>query len=210
MDSAGKRVILVVALMVVVFLGALSARHSMHSDYTSSYELPLMIGSWKGEDANTNLDSLRSELGAQSIVFRTYSIGNTAVTLYLAYYKDVDSANRVHAPTVCYPGQGWTVKADEIVSLDVPARKIKVNPLVIEKEKERELVYNWWRTGDAVLPRNSMNRFYQMLKSVLGKNPSTIWVRLSIRATGDPGADEKELARFAQDITPFLGNYFRR
>jgi len=210
MDSTGKRVAFILALTIVVFLCALYARNAMHTEYMSTYKLPVVIGDWRGEDAVVNIDFLRSELGTQNMIFRSYSNGKGVVTMYLAYYKDVDSANRCHSPNVCYPGQGWTVAADDMATVDVHGRNFDINRLVINKNSETELVYNWWQTGDAVFPRNSTNRFYQMFKSILGKNPSTVWVRLSVRASNDKRSDEEMLIRFTKDIMPLLGNYFTR
>jgi len=210
MDRTGKRLIFIIVLVLVVFLGAVYAKKAMHSEYMSTYELPGRIGDWQGENLDTNLDFLRSELGAQSILFRTYVKQDTTITLYLAYYKDVDSANRVHSPTVCYPGQGWKVISDDVLGLNMNGRKVDINRLVIEKEKERELVYNWWQTGDAAFPRNSTNRFYQMYKSVSGDNPSTVWVRLSTSMNRSAHADESDIGRLTTEIIPLLHGYFTR
>lgn len=194
----------------MVFLGAMYARHSMHtSQYANTYQLPMTLGNWRASDVNTDLESLQKGLGAQSMIFRSYTNGDDSVMLYLAYYKDVDSANLVHAPAVCYPGQGWTIKTDEIASINILNKETDVNRLIIQKGKDKELVYNWWQTGDAIIPRNSTNRFYQMYKSVLGQNPSTIWVRLSVSAVDNMVPNERLLMQFAGDLFPFLGNYFK-
>lgn len=210
MAHPGKRIALIIVLMLVVFLAATSARRAMHASHENSYEFPMVIEGWKGETLNENIEFLRAELGAQSILFRTYTDENKTVTMYLAYYKDVNSANRVHAPTVCYPGQGWAVKSDDEVSLKFRNNTVHVNRLIVEKGKKRELVYNWWQTGDRILPRNSWNRFYQMFRSVTGQNPSTVWVRLSQDIAAESGSDERAVSEFSKNIMPLVTHYFVR
>lgn len=208
MDRTGKKLTLILALMLLVFLSAMYTKGAMYSEHASSYRLAENIGDWQSQEVQTNMDMLRAELGAQSILFRSYSKPGGSITLYLAYYKDVDSANRVHAPTVCYPGQGWTVVEDTVIDQTTDGRRAGINRLVIEKGKARELVYNWWQTGDAIFPKNSTNRFYQMYRSVAGEDPSTVWVRLSIDLSDSAHAREADLAQLTGALMPLIEGYF--
>ncbi len=208
MDRTGKKLTLILALMLLVFLSAMYTKGAMYSEHASSYRLAENIGDWHSQEVQTNMDLLRAELGAQSILFRSYSKPGGSITLYLAYYKDVDSANRVHAPTVCYPGQGWTVVEDTVIDQTTDGRRAGINRLVIEKGKARELVYNWWQTGDAIFPKNSTNRFYQMYRSVAGEDPSTVWVRLSIDLSDSAHAREADLAQLTGALMPLIEGYF--
>ena len=126
-DSIDKRIVFIVILISGIFLGSVLVRHFTNSEYRSSYELPSEIGMRQEKDTENNLKKLKEELGTQSIVFRTYAHKDYLVTLFLAYYKDIDSADKVHAPQVCYSGQGWTINSDQVIPCKVLNKNIDIN-----------------------------------------------------------------------------------
>ncbi len=210
MVRAEKNAVYILVLALIVFGSTHTMKRSLHSESISLYRIPESIGPWEGRSLGTDLNLLKSAIGAQDIVFRTYKKGTEAVTLYVAYYKDIDSANEVHAPAVCYPGQGWTVSEDEIVLRELGAGKAGVNRLLIDKGDRQELVYCWWQTGDRVIPRNSANRLYQMIKGLTGRNPSTVWIRVSADTRKNVKSCENSVMRFSREMAPLIRNYFDR
>lgn len=195
-------------LALSVYGSSHGLKRALCSECTCTYTVPDTIGQWIGSDVDADIEGLKEAIGAQRAVFRTYRRGRDEVSLYLAYYKDVNSANMVHAPEVCYSGQGWTLKENDIVPRKLGSRHAMVNRMVIEKLERQELVYAWWQTGDKTIPRNSVNRFYQVMRSITGKYPSTVWVRISVALSGENAGDEDRLRMFGGQLMPLLGNYF--
>ncbi|HQG31365.1 MAG TPA: EpsI family protein [Deltaproteobacteria bacterium] len=208
MDRTKKNAVLVLVLALSVYGSAQLMRRTLYSEHINVYRLPENVGPWKGTDIHADIDFLKSALGAQSIVFRSYRKGTREITLYAAYYKDVDSADQVHAPTVCYPGQGWTIARDDTVTWKMGKGEVEVDRIMVRKGSRQLLIYNWWQTGEKVIPRNSINRFYLILRSVTGRNPSTAWIRLSLDAGRSLEDDEKAVAQFCSNLMPLLRNYF--
>jgi len=189
---------------VVVGGIAHAMKRSLPSEQANPYVIPVNIGPWKGRNIDCDMQSLRTIIGAQDVIFRSYGNGIDVIVLYIAFYKDVDSADNVHAPEVCYTGQGWLIAEDDIVPGRLGISRARVNRLVIQKAGEQELVYNWWQTGKMIIPRNSCNRFYQMFLSFTGRNPSTIWVRMSKDLQRDLRLEEQSMIGFCKDLMPFL------
>lgn len=210
MVRAEKNAIYILVFALSVFGSAHVMKQSLHSECINPYRIPESIGHWKGMSLGTDLGLLKSGMGAQDIVFRTYRNGIDVVTLYVAFYKDIDSANQVHAPEVCYPGQGWTIARDEVVVRKFGDGEARINRLIIHKENRQELVYHWWQTGDMIIPWNSANRVYQMIKSLRGQNPSTVWIRVSTDTKKDVKSCEESIERFSRELTPLIRNYFSR
>ncbi len=208
MDRTKKNAVYILVLALSVYGFSHSLKRALYSECACPYVVPDMIGQWIGSDIDTDIEGLKEAIGAQGIVFRTYRSGNDEVSLYLAYYQDVNSANMVHAPEVCYTGQGWTVKENDIVSRKLGSRHAMVNRMVIEKLERQELVYAWWQTGDKTIPYNSVNRLYQVMRSITGKHPSTVWVRISVALSDDTTCDEHRLTMFGSRLMALLGNYF--
>ncbi|HON38350.1 MAG: exosortase C-terminal domain/associated protein EpsI [Desulfomonilia bacterium] len=208
MDRTKKNAVYILVLALSVYGSSSCLKRALYSELTCMYTVPDTIGPWVGSDVDTDIEGLKEAIGAQRVVFRTYRHGRDEVSLYLAYYKDVNSANMVHAPEVCYTGQGWTMKENDIVPRTLGPQHAMVNRMVIEKVGRQELVYAWWQTGGKTIPRNSVNRFYQVMRSITGKHPSTVWVRISVALSDETAGDEERLMMFGARLMPLLGNYF--
>jgi EpsI family protein len=204
MGGTEKNAIYLIVFALIVGGIAHGAKRFLSSDHPTTCRIPASFGSWNGSDVECDRQSLRSVLGAQEIVFRSYGSGMDAIVLYIAFYKDVDSADNVHSPKVCYAGQGWMVMEDDNVRVRMGRAWPRVNRLVIRKAGKQELVYNWWQTGGRVIPRNSLNRFFQMFLSITGRDPSTVWVRVSKQVNGEMGPEEERMMRFMDDLMPCL------
>jgi EpsI family protein len=204
MGEKEKNAIYLMVFAVIVGAAAYTMKRAMPSEQVRPFEIPVNIGHWKGRNVSCDLAALRSAIGAQDVVFRSYGNGVDAIVLYAAFYKDVDSADCVHAPEVCYTGQGWMISEDDVISVSLGRVRAQVSRLVIRKAGDRELVYCWWNTGERIIPRNSLNRFYQMFLSITGRNPSTVWVRMSKNLQGDERQEEGSMTGFCQSLMPFL------
>lgn len=179
-------------------------KRSLPAEQGHHRAIPVNIGAWKGSEVDCDRPSLIAAIGAQDIIFRSYRNGADSIVLYVAFYKDVDSADNMHAPDVCYEGQGWLVAEDEVVGKNLGAARALINRLVVTKAGKKELVYTWWLTSGRTIPRNSLNRFYQMYMSVTGRSASTIWIRMSRRLGENPAREEERMARFCADLMPIL------
>ncbi len=208
MDRTKKNAVYVLVLALSVYGSSHGLKKALYSEQTCTYAIPPTIGQWIGSDVDADIKGLKEAIGAQRVVFRTYRCEQDEVSVYLAYYQNVNSADMVHAPEVCYTGQGWSMKENNIVSRKFGPRHAMVNRMVIEKLERQELVYAWWQTGDKTIPRNSVNRFYQVIRSITGKHPSTVWVRISVALGDDTTGDEDRLTMFGGQLMPLLGNYF--
>jgi len=101
--------------------------------------------------------------GVTDYINRGYDIGGVApVTLYIGYHATQQGDKRMHSPTLCLPGSGWTPVASNIVPVSVEGKSVGVNRYVLQKSNQRILVYYWFQgrgritTGQAALKMNAM------------------------------------------------------
>ena len=102
MDRTKKNAVLVLVLALSVYGSAQLMRRTLYSEHINVYRLPENVGPWKGTDIHADIDFLKSALGAQSIVFRSYRKGTREITLY-GLLRDGFSDRFM--PTACYPGR---------------------------------------------------------------------------------------------------------
>ncbi len=210
-----KRVFVLIIVVLAVFFVANSFRSNPdRPQITEAYSLPLTFGDWEGTDLVYNRELLTSWLGTDFITFRNYEnkANGRVVTLYAAYYPDLEASDMAHSPEVCYPGQGWKITKDDDIDIMISGRRENVMRLDIQKGSEQQVVYSWWQTENRIIGENSWYHMYQILNKVAHRNTSSIWVRISAdSARGARGEDPEQdvLIPFSNDIADLLANYFK-
>ncbi|HPR73411.1 MAG TPA: EpsI family protein [Bacteroidales bacterium] len=209
-----KRVIILIIVVLAVFFMANSFRANTEKPIAEAYVLPLVFGSWEGTDLTYNRKLLTSWLGTDFITFRNYknSANGSVVTLYIAYYPDLESSDMAHSPEVCYPGQGWEITKGEDTEIILQGKKVNIKRLYIKKESEQQVVYSWWQTEHKIIAENSWYHLYQILSKVSHRDTSSIWIRISTESTKGLRreiSEEKVLIPFSNDIMDLLANYFK-
>lgn len=111
--------------------------------------IPLEVGEYKGKRVPVD-HSLYQVLEAQAMEERIYSSPRRSIALSLIYGTDWRT---IHAPTGCYPAQGWHIVHD--TTMEVPAPPdcphpgpLQAHVLEVTKGERRELaVYVYARPG---------------------------------------------------------------
>jgi EpsI family protein len=76
------------------------------------------------------------------------------INLYMAYYGSQRKGQSAHSPRSCIPGGGWeiasltTVPIPLLNATDVP---FNANRLVIQRGRERQLVYYWFKQRERLV-----------------------------------------------------------
>ncbi len=212
MDVKTRNTIAFCVITLAVFVASsILARRPINADPAVG-ELPETIDGWKAKYVQFDRALLTSWLGTDSMVFREYvnTAQGVAVVVYAAYYPDMDASDRAHAPEVCYPGQGWTVRRNAHVDIlldgDIP---VSVKRMVVEKGTDREVVYSWWQTSDGIIAENWQYRLRMVTRRLLGRETSSVWVRISAPESGPGGPPaDRVLQSFARQMYPLLMLYF--
>lgn len=209
-----KRTILFTITVLAVFVAVNLVGRMARVPSNAVYDLPLIIGTWMGSDVTYDRDLLFAWLGIDRMVFRNYknSENGKEVTLYVAYYDDMSHSDKAHVPEVCYPGQGWTVEANEKIDLVFAGKKFSIKRVFIEKNNVRQVVYSWWQTRYEVIAGNEWYRLAQVKNRLMFRDTPSIWVRVSSEYDDKEvtqSAAEKDLKEFCGFMTPFLNNYLK-
>jgi EpsI family protein len=121
--------------------------------------LPLDIPGWTGHD-NGRLDRETEDvLHADAYASRTYTSGEAAVDLFVAYYATQYTGHTMHSPLNCLPGTGWSWTQRHVDQLSIPGRgPIEVNRNVAERGGEQALIYYWYQSRDRTIASDYWNR----------------------------------------------------
>jgi EpsI family protein len=123
--------------------------------------IPAQFMGAPGKDITLSADEVRGS-GVTDYVTREFDLGGFGpAALYVGYHATQQGDKRMHSPTLCLPGSGWTPVASKVVTVPVGAEQISVNRFVLQKDKQRILVYYWFQgrgritTGEAELKMNA-------------------------------------------------------
>jgi EpsI family protein len=123
--------------------------------------IPAQFMGATGKDVTLSDDEVRGS-GVTHYLTREFDLGGISRTaLYVGYHATQQGDKRMHSPTLCLPGSGWTPIASKTVTVPVEGKPVKVNRFVLQKERQQILVYYWFQgrgritTGEAELKINA-------------------------------------------------------
>lgn len=98
-----------------------------------------------GSDVAIGSDEV-SKSGVSDYINRVYELSSTeGVALYIGYHATQQGDKRMHSPTLCLPGSGWTPVGEQIVTIPVANKPVAVNRFILQNGPNRILVYYWFQ-----------------------------------------------------------------
>ncbi len=87
-----------------------------------------------------------SKSGVSDYVNRVYMLNaDEGVSLYIGYHATQQGDKRMHSPTLCLPGSGWTPVGEQVVTIPVANKPVAVNRFILQNGPNRILVYYWFQ-----------------------------------------------------------------
>ena len=209
-----KKIILLVVLFVLVgivttFFGDFSPPEGKKKFQQINFPIP----GWQEREITSSeavLDTLRADTTVFSDYFRP---GSQGMNLYIGYYATLDKSKLSHAPQVCYTSQGWVMKENDKVGLELNGSLHTVNRLVLEIGERRILVYYWYQAGRDVyadLFKMKMSLLFDKIRAVGVDSQGNAFIRISTSVTAGEEAAHQQLQEYAQDLVPELKRIFLR
>lgn len=149
--NAPFAVALALLALTAIGLPMMKGRQEVPLPRASFINFPMELGAWKGE--HDRLEKMYIDfLKFDDYLLADYAIGRSDhVNLYIAYYASQRKGQSAHSPRTCIPGGGWeisklsTITIPPATAADAP---FNVNRLVIQRGRERQLVYYWFKERD--------------------------------------------------------------
>ncbi len=98
------------------------------------------------------------------------------LSLFIGYYSD-ESVGKLHQPTVCYPGAGWTTARSERVLLGQPnpdGNGIEMNRILFTKGMNSQMVLYWYHLPGGVVADPSIAKIHQLTRMLRGEGSRSI------------------------------------
>ena len=152
----------------------------------------------------------------QKLQFDDYFLGNyvkgsnTPIELYIAFYNSQRKGVSPHSPRVCIPGGGWHIK-----ELNRKVIKLKnnyilpVNRLIIEKNKQKKLVYYWFQQRDRSIANEYLMKWYLLQDAIFKNRTDGALVRFTadVNVNNTEIEAENQIRELINLVYPVLNNY---
>jgi exosortase D (VPLPA-CTERM-specific) len=177
--------------------------------------LDLQQGAWSGvEDP---LDAIYLPvLNLDDYLMANFrSVDEQAVNLYITWYDSQrkDAATAAHSPRSCIPGGGWAITEHTVRSIGDPGgvgQPLRVNRIVIERGRDRQLVYYWFHQRGRNVTNEYMVKWHLFRDAVLLNRTDGAMIRVTTPVFPDQDIEEADetllafLAELRPDLTPHL------
>lgn len=200
---------LALILPVAVLFPSIGERQEIVPDRSAFVDFSMHIGEWQGNPQPVE-PQLIAALRFDDYLLADYAApGGGPLTLYMAYYQSQRKGQSAHSPQSCIPGGGWEITSNRTVDLPMGSLTEPVNRVLIQKDRQKQLVLYWFKQRDRMLSNEYLVKLYLLWDALTRQRSDGALIRLS--AAVDPGDDEQKveqrLLQFAQRIQPQLHRY---
>jgi exosortase D (VPLPA-CTERM-specific) len=200
---------LALILPVALLSPWIGERQEIVPDRSAFVDFSMRIGKWQGNPQPVE-PQLISALRFDDYLLADYAApGGGPLTLYMAYYQSQRKGQSAHSPQSCIPGGGWEITSKRTVNLPMDGLVEPVNRVLIQKDRQKQLVVYWFKQRDRIVSNEYLVKLYLFWDAMTRQRSDGALIRLS--AAVDPGEDEREveqrLLQFAQSIQPQLNRY---
>lgn len=159
---------------------------SLHGEFKLEQVIPTQFGEWRmdttvvGGVVNPQQEALLKQLYSQTLS-RTYvNARGQRVMLSIAYGNDQRDSMQLHYPEVCYPAQGFQLRSNKPVDLQlggasIPARRLET---VLGNQRYEPVTY-WTVIGETAVRGGVNKKLAEMRYGVRDLIPDGLLFRVS-------------------------------
>lgn len=187
-------------------------RQEIPTERATFFDFPMRIEEWQGTPLPVEPQFITA-LRFDDYLLADYSTPRSSfITLYMAYYQSQRKGQSAHSPQSCIPGGGWEITSHRTLYtvMDGTERpSAPVNVVVIQKDREKQLVIYWFKQRHRLLASEYLVKFYLFWDALTRRRSDGALIRLS--AAIGPGENERDVEervlQFARTIKPHLNRY---
>ncbi|MDE1170648.1 MAG: EpsI family protein [Verrucomicrobium sp.] len=161
-------------------------------------DLPYRVGSWLGLDQAISPSEL-SILPADTGFARKEYLSGAGDSIVCSIVLAGAEKRSIHRPEICLPGQGWTVRASQVVPVPLRSgRTLRVmcltmtHPAALSDGRKIEIpaYYLYWFVGDGVTTPSHWRRIWLTSWDRILHHVNHRWAYVSVYSTIRPGGKD--------------------
>jgi len=192
------------AMLLVV---GIFATHSFRPRVAAAPRWPLRdfpsdIGLSHSEDRPFETQIVRA-VGADDYINRVYLGSALPIELYVGYYKDQRSGDRIHSPKNCLPGSGWEAVHSTRVQIGseggVP---VLVNGYLVAQGTRRNMVLYWYQSHGRIVASEYLAKILLIADGLKNRPTNGALVRIWTSAADGEASAQARAVDFARRVYP--------
>ena len=201
-----------VSVAAMVLAGGIFATHSFRPKVAAAPHWPLRefppeIGLSHSEDRPFETQVVRA-VGADDYINRVYLGSTPPIELYVGYYKEQRSGDRIHSPKNCLPGSGWeTVHSSRVQIGSESGVPVLVNGYLVAQGTRRNMVLYWYQSHGRIVASEYLAKFLLIADGLNSRPTNGAMVRIWTTAADGEAASQARAAEFARHVYPQIAKY---
>jgi EpsI family protein len=200
------------SVAALVLVGGIFVTHSFRPKDAASPRLALReftsdIGSSRGEDRPFESEIVRA-IGADDYLNRIYVGSGLPIELYIGYYKDQRTGDRIHSPKNCLPGSGWEpVHSSRIEIGVVDGVPVVVNGFVVAQGAKRDMVLYWYQSHGRIIASEYWAKFWLVADALNHRSADGAIIRIWTTAADGEASSRARAVEFARHVYPQVAKF---
>ena len=200
------------SVAAVVLIGGILATHSFRPKEAPELprplrEFPSAIGLSHSE--NRPFDpQVTQAIGADDYLNRVYLGSNLPIELYIAYYRDQRSGERIHSPKNCLPSSGWEpIHSSRVQIGTADGVSVVVNGYLVAQGMKRDMVLYWYQSHGRIVASEYMAKFLLIADGLKNRPTDGAMVRIWTTAADGEASAQARAVDFAHRVYPQLEEF---
>jgi EpsI family protein len=165
-------------------------------------EFPSAIDFWRSEDLPFEKEVVQAT-GTDDYINREYSGGTAPIELYIGYYKNESSGDRIHSPKNCLPGSGWEpVSSGKLQIGSAYGLPVVVNEYLVEQGAHRDMVLYWYQSHGRIVASEYSAKFWLVADGLRHRSTDGALIRIWTTAADGEANARTRAVDFARSIYP--------
>ena len=200
------------SVAALVLVGGIIATHSFRpkdavGPQRPLREFPSAIGFSHSEDRPYENQIVKA-IGADDYINRVYLGSAPAIELYIGYYKDQRSGDRIHSPKNCLPGSGWEpVHSTRVQIGSVGGAPVLVNGYLVAQGASRDMVLYWYQSHGRIVASEYWAKFWLVADALKHKTSDGAMIRIWTTAADGEATAQARAVDFARRVYPQVAEF---
>jgi EpsI family protein len=202
-----RTLITALALVVGIFVTQSVRPKNAAAPQRPLREFPSDIGFSHSEDRPFENQVVRA-IGADDYINRIYVGSNLPIELYIGYYKDQRTGDRIHSPKNCLPGSGWApVHSTRIQIGNVDGAPVVVNGFLVAQGAKRDMVLYWYQSHGRIIASEYHAKFWLVADALNNRTADGAIVRIWTTAADGEPTSQARAVEFARRVYPQVAKF---
>ena len=200
------------SVAAVVLVGGIFAAHGFRPKDAAGLQRPLRefpsdIGFSHGENRPFETQVVQA-IGADDYLNRVYLGSKLPIELYIGYYRDQRSGERIHSPKNCLPSSGWEPIHSSRVQIGIAdGVPVVVNGYLVAQGMKRDMVLYWYQSHGRIVASEYLAKFLLIADGLKNRPTDGAMVRIWTTATDGEASAQARAVDFAHRVYPQIEEF---